>query len=74
MNEKINPEDAAIIEALENAAQGIKPNIVFEHELEKRLTAERTTTPRGRRPTIPTSLFTIRQFHSYTAATQCSSI
>ena len=39
MNEKINPEDAAIIEALENAAQGIKPNIVFEHELEKRLTA-----------------------------------
>ena len=39
MNEKINPEDAAIIKALENAAQGIKPNIVFEHELEKRLTA-----------------------------------
>ena len=30
-NEKINPEDAAIIELLENAAQGIKPNIMFEH-------------------------------------------
>ena len=39
MNEKINPEDAAMIEILENTAQGIKPNIVFEHELEKRLTA-----------------------------------
>ncbi len=39
MNEKINPEDAAMIEILENAAQGIKPNVVFEHELEKRLTS-----------------------------------
>jgi hypothetical protein len=35
----MNPEDKKIIELLENTAQAIKPNIVFEHELEKRLTA-----------------------------------
>jgi len=35
----MNPEDKKLIEMLENTAQGIKPNIMFEHELEKRLTA-----------------------------------
>jgi LysM repeat protein len=35
----MNPEDKKIIELLENTAQAIKPNIVFEHELDKRLTA-----------------------------------
>lgn len=35
----MNPEDKKIIEMLENTAQGIKPNIVFEHELEKKLAA-----------------------------------
>ena len=34
----MNPEDKKIIEILEKAAQGIKPNSVFEFELEKRLT------------------------------------
>lgn len=35
----MNPEDKKIIEKLESAAQGVKPNIMFEHELEKKLTA-----------------------------------
>ncbi len=35
----MNPENKKIIDLLENTAQSIKPNIVFEHELEKRLTA-----------------------------------
>lgn len=34
----------------------------------------RATTPRRRWATISTSLFTIREFHSYSAATQCSPI
>jgi|GEM_PF-1138395 hypothetical protein len=35
----MNPEDKKIMELLENSAQAIKPNMVFEHELEKQLTA-----------------------------------
>ncbi|MBI5946104.1 MAG: hypothetical protein HY864_17220 [Chloroflexi bacterium] len=35
----MNHEDKKIIEMLENTAQGIKPNIMFEHELETKLTA-----------------------------------
>ena len=41
----MNPKDKKIIELLENTAQAIKPNMVFEHELEKRLTAAHKPKP-----------------------------
>ncbi len=41
----MNPKDKKIIELLENTSKAIKPNMFFEHELEKRLTAAHKPKP-----------------------------